>query len=54
MKNSANSTTHLDIADKMQAENPNAELPTLGVRVKLYSKGSGKWEKSVARLPNLA
>ncbi|CAN5483757.1 biosynthetic arginine decarboxylase [soil metagenome] len=28
------------------AENPEANLPMLGVRVKLYSKGSGKWEKS--------
>jgi len=27
-------------------ENPNVKLPMLGVRVKLYSKGSGKWEKS--------
>lgn len=36
----------LDLADKIQAENPEAEMPTIGVRVKLYSKGSGKWEKS--------
>ncbi len=28
------------------SENPEANLPMLGVRVKLYSKGSGKWEKS--------
>lgn len=34
------------IADRISAENPNADLPTIGVRVKLYSKGSGKWEKS--------
>ncbi len=27
-------------------ENANVKLPMLGVRVKLYSKGSGKWEKS--------
>ena len=27
-------------------ENPDVKLPMLGVRVKLYSKGSGKWEKS--------
>ena len=36
----------LDIAEKLSTENPNAELPSIGVRVKLYSKGSGKWEKS--------
>ena len=36
----------LDIAEKMSAENSDAEMPMLGVRVKLYSKGSGKWEKS--------
>ncbi|CAN5511787.1 biosynthetic arginine decarboxylase [soil metagenome] len=36
----------IDIADKMHAENPDAEMPMIGVRVKLYSKGSGKWEKS--------
>lgn len=28
------------------SKNPAAALPMLGVRVKLYSKGSGKWEKS--------
>ena len=36
----------LDIAEKLAAENPDADLPMIGVRVKLYSKGSGKWEKS--------
>lgn len=36
----------LSIADELTAENPNVNLPMLGVRVKLYSKGSGKWEKS--------
>jgi arginine decarboxylase len=39
--------THtLRIAEEMTAENPQAPLPMIGVRVKLYSKGSGKWEKS--------
>jgi arginine decarboxylase len=36
----------LDLAQKLTEENPEADLPTIGVRVKLYSKGSGKWEKS--------
>ncbi len=36
----------LDLAEKIHAENPDADLPIIGVRVKLYSKGSGKWEKS--------
>ncbi len=36
----------LSIADELTAENPDVKLPMLGVRVKLYSKGSGKWEKS--------
>ncbi len=36
----------LDLAAESQANNPNTPLPMLGVRVKLYSKGSGKWEKS--------
>ncbi len=36
----------LDIAKKVEAQNPAATMPMLGVRVKLYSKGSGKWEKS--------
>jgi arginine decarboxylase len=34
------------IAREMLAENPEANLPMIGVRVKLYAKGSGKWEKS--------
>jgi arginine decarboxylase len=34
------------IADEISALNPNFKLPMIGVRVKLYSKGSGKWEKS--------
>ena len=36
----------LDIAAKFATEAPDAPLPMVGVRVKLYSKGSGKWEKS--------
>mgnify|MGYP001396284034 CR=1 FL=1 len=36
----------LTIADELTAENPDIKLPMIGVRVKLYSKGSGKWEKS--------
>ncbi|HQU85867.1 MAG TPA: biosynthetic arginine decarboxylase [Pyrinomonadaceae bacterium] len=36
----------LKIAEEVVAENPEAKLPMVGVRVKLYSKGSGKWEKS--------
>ncbi len=36
----------LDIANKVEANAPGATLPMIGVRVKLYSKGSGKWEKS--------
>ncbi len=36
----------LTLADEMSSENTEAALPMLGVRVKLYSKGSGKWEKS--------
>lgn len=36
----------LKLADDVTAENPEANLPMIGVRVKLYSKGSGKWEKS--------
>lgn len=36
----------LKIAEEVVAENPDAKLPMVGVRVKLYSKGSGKWEKS--------
>ncbi len=34
------------LIEEITAENPDAVLPMLGVRVKLYSKGSGKWEKS--------
>lgn len=34
------------IADESIQANPNMKLPMIGVRVKLYSKGSGKWEKS--------
>lgn len=36
----------LSIAEELTKINPDAHLPMLGVRVKLYSKGSGKWEKS--------
>jgi arginine decarboxylase len=36
----------LALVDEVMAENPDANLPMVGVRVKLYSKGSGKWEKS--------
>ncbi|HYJ91265.1 MAG TPA: biosynthetic arginine decarboxylase, partial [Pyrinomonadaceae bacterium] len=36
----------LSIAQDVLAENSNANLPMIGVRVKLYAKGSGKWEKS--------
>ena len=36
----------LSIAEKLAEENPEADIPMIGVRVKLYSKGSGKWEKS--------
>lgn len=36
----------LAIADEVTAEDPDVRLPMVGVRVKLYSKGSGKWEKS--------
>ena len=36
----------IDIANRLSDENPTAELPMVGVRVKLSSKGSGKWEKS--------
>ena len=36
----------IKIADEISAENPETKLPMVGVRVKLYSKGSGKWEKS--------
>jgi arginine decarboxylase len=36
----------LRFTEDILAENPKASLPMIGVRVKLYSKGSGKWEKS--------
>ena len=36
----------LQLAEEATAENPETKLPMIGVRVKLYSKGSGKWEKS--------
>ena len=36
----------IKIAEEITAENPDLKLPMIGVRVKLYSKGSGKWEKS--------
>jgi arginine decarboxylase len=36
----------LDLAEKTRNVSPEATLPMIGVRVKLYSKGSGKWEKS--------
>ncbi|MBK6751694.1 MAG: biosynthetic arginine decarboxylase [Acidobacteria bacterium] len=36
----------LALAEESAKENKNIPLPTIGVRVKLYSKGSGKWEKS--------
>ncbi len=36
----------LEIAKEATNENPDTKLPMIGVRVKLYSKGSGKWEKS--------
>ncbi|HNQ15180.1 MAG TPA: biosynthetic arginine decarboxylase, partial [Pyrinomonadaceae bacterium] len=36
----------LNFTDEVLKENPKAKLPMIGVRVKLYSKGSGRWEKS--------
>ena len=36
----------LSIAEEVISENAEQALPMIGVRVKLYSKGSGKWEKS--------
>jgi len=36
----------IKIAEEVSNENPEANLPMVGLRVKLYSKGSGKWEKS--------
>lgn len=36
----------LDLADEISKINGEVKMPMIGVRVKLYSKGSGKWEKS--------
>ncbi len=36
----------IKLAEEVTAENPVTALPMIGLRVKLYSKGSGKWEKS--------
>jgi arginine decarboxylase len=36
----------LKIAEETTRENSETKLPMIGVRVKLYTKGSGKWEKS--------
>jgi len=36
----------LSLVKEVTETDPNASLPMVGVRVKLYSKGSGKWEKS--------
>ncbi|MDM7923906.1 MAG: biosynthetic arginine decarboxylase [Pyrinomonadaceae bacterium] len=36
----------LSLVEEFTSESPEAKLPMIGVRVKLYSKGSGKWEKS--------
>ncbi len=36
----------IKLAEEVTAENPETALPMIGLRVKLYSKGSGKWEKS--------
>jgi arginine decarboxylase len=36
----------IKITEEISLENPNVKLPMIGVRVKLYSKGSGRWEKS--------
>lgn len=36
----------LSVAEELIRENPKSSLPIIGVRVKLYSKGSGRWEKS--------
>jgi len=36
----------LSLADEALRQNPDIKIPMIGVRVKLYSKGSGKWEKS--------
>ncbi|MEJ7861260.1 MAG: biosynthetic arginine decarboxylase [Pyrinomonadaceae bacterium] len=36
----------IKLTEEVTLENPTIKLPIIGVRVKLYSKGSGKWEKS--------
>ncbi len=36
----------IKLADEVTLENAETCLPMIGVRVKLYSKGSGRWEKS--------
>ncbi len=36
----------LDLAEEVSSQNTDVKMPMIGVRVKLYSKGSGKWEKS--------
>ncbi len=36
----------LDLAEEISKINSDVKMPMIGVRVKLYSKGSGKWEKS--------
>jgi arginine decarboxylase len=36
----------IKITEEATLENPGVKLPMIGVRVKLYSKGSGRWEKS--------
>ena len=36
----------LSLLDEFTAADTETKLPMIGVRVKLYSKGSGKWEKS--------
>jgi arginine decarboxylase len=36
----------LKLVAEVTSENPDSPLPMVGVRVKLYSKGTGKWEKS--------
>ncbi|HEX8118664.1 MAG TPA: biosynthetic arginine decarboxylase, partial [Pyrinomonadaceae bacterium] len=36
----------LRTAERLQEEEESTDLPMVGIRVKLYSKGSGRWEKS--------
>jgi arginine decarboxylase len=36
----------LKLVEEVTAEDAEVKLPMVGVRVKLYSKGSGRWEKS--------